>query len=102
VTLQTLYAPYWPVVPFVERPEQRSALEPQIELKRLDKSDEFKVKLAVHDSDENMQSQRTEFGVGGRVSEAAQLAPVVGQERATVFVGVYVFKSIDEGDADAI
>jgi hypothetical protein len=41
---------------------------------------------ATHDREDSMQSQSTEFGVGGKVSDASHVDPVVGQPRAMVLV----------------
>lgn len=48
-----------------------------------------------------MQEQSCLFGDGGRVSEAFQSAPVAGQSRALVLVGVYEAELVPVGLIDA-
>jgi hypothetical protein len=87
VVLQTLYAPYFPVVAFVAIPEQVVEFAHRSP-KRVAISSLVSTGDATHDTDDNMQSQRAELGNGGRISDASQVEPVVGHDAATVLEGV--------------
>lgn len=83
-------------------PEQALESSPQMVLKSVAASVEFTPDAATHVRDDIMQEQRTKSGVGGNVSDACHTVPVVGQDRATVLVGVYSLDAVPKGVADAI
>ena len=87
---------------FEATPEQALESSPQMVLKSVATLVEFTPDAATHVSDDIMQEQRTESGVGGKVSDACHAVPVVGQDRATVLVGLYSLDAVLKGVADAI
>jgi hypothetical protein len=65
-----------PVVLFEAIPEQAVVSSPHMVLKSVAALVEFTPDAAMHDRDDSTQSQRTEFGVGGKVSDASYEEPV--------------------------